>query len=206
MKKFHEKTILSLASAMLLSSGLLLSTQASAASTQVDPKTARCDVESNFSMDIKTTQPFLIFDSFKNTCRTPRVYFNKGQVAYLYAAVCGNDDKKVPVEAIISIKTDANEGDYDRDYINLSTYDYSSKGTEQQLLGGGRVERFVSTSFTIPVAGYYKANVVTYPDHLKNYDIKNLKKLEIKAMITNTFSEIPNNTNERKSLCANIYI
>ncbi len=189
MKKFHKKTVVSVASAILLSSGLLLSMQASATSTQVDVPYQRCDIRSKSAVDAKITQPFLIFDSFKNSCRTPRMYFNKGQIAHTYAAVCGNDDRSVPAEAIVSIKTAAEKGDYDRSYINLSIYSNFFKSTEQQ--GVGRPERLMHNAFTIPVAGYYVANIVTYLDHSKNYDVKKLKLLEARAFITNNPRDIP---------------
>ncbi len=174
MKKFHKKTIFSLASAVLLSSGMLISTQASA-----DYK--RCVLEKT------VTRPF---DSSQAFCLTDPVPLTLGKVAYYYGAVCSDNRRSNLAEAQIGVylehPTDPNQA-----------AEIVIKRTEDQLVNLGRTAHLVTGQFIVPASGNYTAEVF-----VSNVDLKTkpTRLVKIRAIITDNPIEIPNKEHLR-SLC-----
>ncbi len=183
MKKFHEKTIISLASAMLFSSGLLLSMQASA-----DYK--RCDA--TIIVNTSGSGNSLMADTL---CDTDQIFFEKGTKVYYYGAICSDKKKYNPVEAriILTKKTP--------DYFSKTV---AMKRTEDQAIGNGRKMHIVKDNFVVTESGNYKARIwMTDLDFIRTNNVtpkKTQRQVDVRAFITDNPIEIPNKEHLR-SLC-----
>ncbi len=200
MKHFNKKTTFSIASAALLSLGMLISTQASANFQRCDRavyagKPVWIQPSPLHNLPGFWSTPH-VFDSYKNTCQTPRIYLTAGKPAYFFGAVCANNKKSTPIDATIHVVAAPKDGDLaEGSWI-------TSKSTKDQKLNQGLLQRTMSHEFKVPVSGYYSAHLISYPSVNNNGIIDGaiVKYLEARAIITHNPNTIPNQEYS-KSLC-----
>ncbi len=187
MKQFHKKTILSLASAMLLSSGMLISTQASAAYQ-------RCYQEGGVSspsyVGLGYKNPFSHFQ-----CVTKAIPLKAKAISHYYGAICSDENNQNPVEAIVKVY--AKSGNYPSVELTKLT-----KKTERKRLKSGQLAHIVSGTFIAPEPANYSAGIaMTSIDSMTSIQDTSPKRAVIlRAIITDNPSEIPNQEH-LQSLC-----